>query len=104
MDINMPGILGTDAAEQILSKLPNLRMVIFSANIQEAFQERAKEYGCLFVAKPVTEKSIAEAFTLLYGDRVNHLSELHLDALVEVFNVGAWVALPPASARSSVMK
>lgn len=61
MDINMPGILGTDAAEQILSKLPNLRMVIFSANIQEAFQERAKNMGALFVAKPVTEKSIAEA-------------------------------------------
>ncbi|TXI96608.1 MAG: response regulator [Burkholderiaceae bacterium] len=61
MDINMPGILGTDAAEQILSKLPNLRMVIFSANIQEAFQERTKNMGALFVAKPVTEKSIAEA-------------------------------------------
>lgn len=61
MDINMPGILGTDAAERILQKLPNLRMVIFSANIQEAFQERTKNMGALFVAKPVTEKSIAEA-------------------------------------------
>lgn len=61
MDINMPGILGTDAAEQILRQIPDLRLVIFSANIQEAFQERTKNMGALFVAKPVTEKSIAEA-------------------------------------------
>ncbi len=61
MDINMPGILGTDAAEQILQKIPKLRLVIFSANIQETFQERTASMGALFVAKPVTEKSIAEA-------------------------------------------
>ena len=35
MDINMPGIIGTDAAEQILAKHPTMRVVIFSANIQE---------------------------------------------------------------------
>lgn len=40
MDINMPGMLGTEAAEQILKELPNIRVVIFSANIQETFQER----------------------------------------------------------------
>ena len=61
MDINMPGILGTDAAEQILNKLPNLRMVIFSANIQRSLSRTYKNMGALFVAKPVTEKSIAEA-------------------------------------------
>lgn len=61
MDINMPGILGTDAAEHILQKIPSLRLVIFSANIQETFQERTASMGALFVAKPVTEKSIAEA-------------------------------------------
>jgi two-component system, chemotaxis family, chemotaxis protein CheY len=61
MDINMPGILGTDAAEQILAKHPTMRIVIFSANIQETFQNRASSIGATFVAKPVTEKSIAEA-------------------------------------------
>ena len=60
MDINMPGILGTDAAEQILAKHPTMRIVIFSANIQETFQNRASSIGATFVAKPVTEKSIAE--------------------------------------------
>ena len=63
MDINMPGLLGTDAAEQILAKHPTMRIVIFSANIQESFQNKASSIGAIFVGKPVTEKSIAEAIT-----------------------------------------
>jgi two-component system chemotaxis response regulator CheY len=61
MDINMPGMLGTDAAEQILTKHPSMRMVIFSANIQETSQTRASAVGAVFVAKPVTEKSVTQA-------------------------------------------
>jgi two-component system chemotaxis response regulator CheY len=67
MDINMPGTLGTDAAEQILAKHPTMRIVIFSANIQESFQDRATTIGAIFVAKPVTEKSIAEAIAHFVG-------------------------------------
>ncbi len=59
MDINMPGILGTDAAEIILKIHPQIRIVIFSANIQETYQSRANALGTIFVAKPVSEKSIA---------------------------------------------
>jgi len=58
MDINMPGIPGTDAAERILAKHPSIKIVIFSANIQEAHQNRARSLGTILVAKPVTEKSI----------------------------------------------
>jgi two-component system chemotaxis response regulator CheY len=58
MDINMPGISGTDAAEQILSKYPSIKIVIFTANIQETHQVRARSLGTVLVAKPVTEKSI----------------------------------------------
>jgi len=61
MDINMPGISGTDAAEQILSKYPSIKMVVFSANIQEVHHNRARSLGSILVAKPVTEKSIALA-------------------------------------------
>ncbi len=61
MDINMPGIIGTDAAEQILGKYPGIRIAIFSANIQESHQTRAAVLGARFVAKPVTEKSVAQA-------------------------------------------
>ncbi len=67
MDINMPGILGTDAAEQILQKHPAMRIVIFSANIQESFQMRSNAVGAVFVAKPVTEKSIAHALDHFKG-------------------------------------
>ena len=67
MDINMPGMLGTDAAEQILAKHPSVRIVIFSANIQETFQNRASSIGAIFVAKPVTERSIAEAIQHFLG-------------------------------------
>lgn len=59
MDINMPGISGTDAAEQILSKHPSVKIVIFSANIQETHQNRARSLGTVLIAKPVTEKSIS---------------------------------------------
>jgi len=59
MDINMPGLSGTDAAAQILSKYPSIKVVIFSANIQETHQNRARSLGTVLVAKPVTEKSIA---------------------------------------------
>ena len=67
MDINMPGILGTDAAEKIKETHPSMRIVIFSANIQENFQNRAKALGSIFVAKPVTEKSINEALNYFLG-------------------------------------
>ena len=59
MDINMPGMLGTDAAEKILQSNPQIRIAIFSANVQDTMQSRATSIGSIFVAKPVTEKSIA---------------------------------------------
>lgn len=61
MDINMPGMLGTDAAKEILGKYPHIRLVIFSANVQETYQEQARELGIIFVSKPVTESSISQA-------------------------------------------
>ena len=69
MDINMPGISGTDAAEQILSKYPSIKIVIFSANIQETHQNRARALGTVLVAKPVTEKSIALALDYFANSR-----------------------------------
>ncbi len=69
MDINMPGISGTDAAEQIQAKYPSIKLVIFSANIQEAHQNRARSLGTILVAKPVTEKSIALALDYFAGSK-----------------------------------
>ncbi len=60
MDINMPGMNGIDAAEQILAKYPDVRVAIFTANIQARTQERAQALGSCLVAKPVSEKSIVQ--------------------------------------------
>lgn len=57
MDHNMPGILGIDAAAEILGKHPEMRLVIFTANIQEMHQLLARQIGAMLVKKPVTEKS-----------------------------------------------
>ena len=67
MDINMPGILGTDAAEHLLLKYPSMRIAIFSANIQDTFRSRAADLGAQFIAKPVTEKSVTNALIYFTG-------------------------------------
>ena len=67
VDVNMPGMPGTDAAALILQAHPQVRIAIFSANIQEAVQTRAQQLGAVFVAKPVTEKSIAQALQHFAG-------------------------------------
>lgn len=68
MDINMPGMLGTEAAEQIRQRHPALRLALFSANIQESQKARASQMGVKFVAKPVNEKSVLEALAFFEGE------------------------------------
>jgi two-component system chemotaxis response regulator CheY len=58
MDINMPGTIGTDVAERILQAYPQVRMAVFSANVQAAHQARAAAMGACFVPKPVNDKSV----------------------------------------------
>ena len=67
MDINMPGLLGTEAAELLLKMQPALRVALFSANIQDAQHVRAAQLGVPFVAKPVTEKSVAVVLAYFLG-------------------------------------
>jgi len=67
MDINMPGMPGTEAVQLIREKYPNIKIAIFSANIQESMQLRAAELGAKFVAKPVTEKTVAQAIAFFLG-------------------------------------
>ena len=61
MDINMPGTIGTDVAERILQVHPQVRMVVFSANVQTVHQTRASTMGAHFVAKPVNDRSVQQA-------------------------------------------
>lgn len=61
MDVNMPGISGFEAADRLRRLLPQARIALLTANIQESSRERAAEIGVMFVHKPVTEAAIQQA-------------------------------------------
>jgi CheY-like chemotaxis protein len=65
MDVNMQGMSGLDAAEEILQRFPKLCVILITANVQESSRKRAEEIGAHFLQKPVTEaalKAALEAF------------------------------------------
>jgi len=61
MDVNMPGISGLEAAGRIRMRLPDAKIALCTANIQESTREAAAKVGLFFVAKPITAQSIATA-------------------------------------------
>ena len=63
MDYNMQGINGLDAAIALRALQPKAHIVLLSANVQAAVQERARAAGIPFLPKPITAetlKAIAE--------------------------------------------
>jgi len=68
MDVNMPGINGFEATEQLLALCPKVRVALLTANIQENSRERADALGVKFIQKPVTAQAIQQA--------VDHFLEL----------------------------
>ncbi|TGL39126.1 response regulator transcription factor [Leptospira perdikensis] len=59
LDQNMPGTLsGLDLAEELRKSYKNTKMVLITANIQDAIKNRAKSIGIDFVEKPVTAEKI----------------------------------------------
>lgn len=65
MDINMPGINGFEAAEQLTAAHPHVSMVMLTANIQESSRRQANAQRIRFVAKPATETSLQQALAFL---------------------------------------
>jgi len=61
MDVNMPGMNGFEATEKLLQILPDMRLVLLTANIQESSRERAGALGVKFIQKPVTGRAIQQA-------------------------------------------
>ncbi|MBK1641906.1 response regulator [Chromatium okenii] len=64
LDVNMPGISGLEVAARLRLHHPEIRIVICSANIQEAVRKAAEKAGVKFVAKPITPATIANMVTL----------------------------------------
>jgi len=67
IDLNMPGIDGIEVINRLKQKYTPSKMVLMTANIQDAVTKRANDLGAACVHKPITEQSI--------------------DKMLEVFNV-----------------
>lgn len=58
IDVNMPGIGGLAAAEQLRQQCPGVHISLVTANVQNATRNRANELGIGFMEKPITENKI----------------------------------------------
>jgi CheY-like chemotaxis protein len=65
MDVNMPGMGGIAAAEQLRQEFPAVPISLLTANVQTATRERATAMGIGFVEKPITEARIAQLLATL---------------------------------------
>jgi len=69
IDYNMPDINGVEAAEKILSFLPDVSIVLSTANVQSNTRLDAKNSGIGFIGKPITEDSVKQALAYFTGTR-----------------------------------
>jgi two-component system, chemotaxis family, chemotaxis protein CheY len=60
MDVNMPGMSGLEAAGQIRSLYPEIRLSVCTGNVQAYVRDAARQAGVFFSPKPVTLLSMAE--------------------------------------------
>lgn len=67
VDYNMPGMDGLMVAETLAREQPASRIVLLTANVQSAIEERAQKLGVGYVGKPLTETSIS-ALLDQFGD------------------------------------
>ena len=68
VDVNMPGIGGMAAAEQLRSICPGTHISLVTANVQNATRNRANELGIGFMEKPITEGRIHALIAALSTD------------------------------------
>ena len=63
MDVNMPGMGGLAAAEQLRKLCPASQITLLTANVQDATRNKAQTMGVGFLEKPVTEERIHKLIT-----------------------------------------
>jgi CheY-like chemotaxis protein len=65
VDVNMPGMGGVAAAEQLCKLLPEAHISLLTANVQSATRNRAAELGIGFLEKPVSEERLHQLLASL---------------------------------------
>ena len=65
MDVNMPGMGGMAAAEQLRTLYPEVHISMLTANVQDATRNRATALGVGFLEKPITESRIHQLLASL---------------------------------------
>ncbi|MDK2122842.1 response regulator [Parachitinimonas caeni] len=65
MDVNMPGISGLEAAEQIKASQPAATITMLTANVQNSVRQRAEAISVHFLEKPITAATIQQALALI---------------------------------------
>jgi CheY-like chemotaxis protein len=65
MDVNMPGMGGIAAAEQLHGMMPESNITMLTANVQDATRNRATSIGVGFMEKPITEARIHQLLVSL---------------------------------------
>lgn len=65
IDVNMPGMGGVAAAEQLRKLCPGSHISLVTANVQNATRNRAAELGIGFMEKPITETRIHQLISAL---------------------------------------
>ena len=94
LDFNMPGRDGLVLAAELLALKPGMPLAVISANHQVEVVTRAREVGATFLQKPLTEKALrripcrCDQATGGRRSMTTVLTELELDALTEMVNIG----------------
>ena len=65
MDVNMPGMGGIAAAEQLRKLCPAAHITLLTANVQDITRTRAHQMGIGFMEKPVNEARIHKLLSAL---------------------------------------
>ena len=59
IDFNMPGLDGLELVARIRQSAPEMPIAVVSANLQDEIVARTRELKAAFIAKPLTDESLA---------------------------------------------
>jgi len=69
LDLNMPVMDGITAAPSLVEVLPDARIGMVTANIQDSIRAKIEKLGISFITKPITEDKIVQFISNKSGSR-----------------------------------